>query len=219
VSAAQDLSKADELRPLDFGQLGKLPDEELMSHLRAGRGDAMAVLFDRYHRLVFNIALKILRDPSEAEDVMQSVFLEVFRVATQFDVRRGTTKVWLLQYAYHRSMNHRQRLVVRHFYNSADICDVEELLVAPRESGPASIEVKNLVSQALGSLNGVQRRTLQLAYFEGLSLREIARETGESLGNVRNHYYRGLRKLRSEMAAAHGATPSFVRREIADAGA
>jgi RNA polymerase sigma-70 factor (ECF subfamily) len=87
-----------------------------MAHLQAGHADALAILFDRYHRLVLSIAMKILRDVGEAEDLMQSVFLEIYKSAAQFDPTRGTTKVWILQYAYHRGMNRRQHLNVRNFY-------------------------------------------------------------------------------------------------------
>ncbi|HUN60909.1 MAG TPA: sigma factor, partial [Candidatus Sulfotelmatobacter sp.] len=69
----------------------ELNDEELMGQLQAGQGDALAVLFDRYHRLVLSIALKIVRDRGEAEDVMQNVFLEIFRAAAQFNPSKGNT--------------------------------------------------------------------------------------------------------------------------------
>lgn len=213
--------RPDVLEPcgLDFRELGKLADEQLMAHLKAGHGDALAVLFDRYQRLIFKVALKILRDAGEAEDVMQSVFLEIMRVAAQFDPKRGSTKVWLLQYAYHRSMNRRQLLIVRHFYDNADISDLQEVLAAPGPSGPASVETTETVKRALSHLNPVQRRVLHLAYFEGFSLKEIAASTGESFGNVRNHYYRGLSKLRLMIAENERAPGSIMRGETADAGA
>jgi RNA polymerase sigma factor (sigma-70 family) len=85
-------------------------DEQLMAQLQAGQADALTVLFDRYHRLVLGIALKIVRDRGEAEDVLHNVFLEIFRAAVQFDPAKGSTKTWLLQYAYHRSINRRQQL-------------------------------------------------------------------------------------------------------------
>jgi RNA polymerase sigma-70 factor (ECF subfamily) len=88
-----------------------------MAHLRRGQGDALAVIFDRYHRLVFHVALKILRDVGEAEDVMQNVFLEIYKASAQFDAARGNTKVWILQYAYHRSMNKRLQLIARRYSN------------------------------------------------------------------------------------------------------
>ena len=204
---------------LGFVQLSALDDEMLMAHLQAGHEDALAVLFDRYHRLVLTVALKILRDLGEAEDVMQSVFLEILRVATQFDPARGTTKVWLLQYAYHRSMNRRQALAVRHFYDSAEISEIQELMVAPNGNLLSSCETKQLIEKAMASLNAVQRRVLQMAYFEGLSLQEIAEQTGESHGNIRNHYYRGIAKLRAAMIATDPGSTAILRREVADAGA
>src|SRR5213082_2142003 len=82
-----------------------LPDEKIMSEVQADNGDAFAVLFDRFHRLVLVTALKIVRDVSEAEEVTQNVFFEIYRIAEKFDSAKGSLKVWLLQYAYHRSMN------------------------------------------------------------------------------------------------------------------
>src|SRR5215813_179794 len=102
-------------------ELKRLPDELLMAHLQAGHADVLAIIFDRYYRLVLSVAMKILRDLGEAEDLMQSVFLEIFKVAAQFDPSRGTLKVWILQYAYHRAMNRRQALNIRNFYTSADV--------------------------------------------------------------------------------------------------
>jgi RNA polymerase sigma-70 factor, ECF subfamily len=185
---------------LNFAGLKKLSDEAVMAHLKAGHSDALAVLFDRYHRLVLSIAYKILRDLSEAEDTMQSVFLEIFRVSAQFNPAKGTTKVWLLQYAYHRSLNRRQYLRIRNFYDATHGGAIEEAeeQLSPRASLPlAPVETREFLRQGLRQISAVQRRTLELAYFEGLSLREIAERTGESLGNVRHHYYRGLSHLRS----------------------
>jgi Sigma-70 region 2 len=78
-------------------------DEDVMEQLRQGHPDALPILFDRFYRLVLKIALRILRDPGEAEDVMQEVFFEIFNKAAQFDPAKGSTKTWILQYAYHQS--------------------------------------------------------------------------------------------------------------------
>src|SRR6516164_4553558 len=78
-----------------------LSDESVMEQLRQGHPDALPVLFDRFYRLVLKIALRILRDKGEAEDVTQDIFLEIFNKADQFDRSRGTAKIWILQYAYH----------------------------------------------------------------------------------------------------------------------
>ena len=185
-----------------FEQLSRLSDTHLMAHLSAGHHDALAVLFDRYHRLVLSVAFKILRDASEAEDVMQSVFLEIYRVAGQFDTARGSVKVWLLQYAYHRSLNRRDYLKVRGFYerDREGVRHAHSPESAAGEAAPGLLalpEIRCLVREGLESLNDSQRRTLHLAYFEDMPLRDIAKTTGESLGKVRHHYYRGIRRLRS----------------------
>src|SRR5215831_5921666 len=94
-----------------------LTDEDVMERLRQGHPDALATLFDRFYRLVLKIALRILRDPGEAEDLMQDVFLEIFRKASQFDPAKGSTRTWIVQYAYHRSLSRRQYLAIRKFYD------------------------------------------------------------------------------------------------------
>lgn len=187
-------------------QMKDLSDDEVMTHLQAGHGDALAVLFDRYHRLVLSIALKIVRDPGEAEDVVQNVFLEIFRSVAQFDPARGTTKAWLLQYAYHRSINRRQQLTVRHFYKQTSIEDVEKVMpdsgtLLGRFSHP---ELKHLLRQGLATLSRQQRQVLELASYDGLSMTEIASKTGETVSNVRHYYYRGLKKLRSLISGEQG---------------
>src|SRR5271154_2733099 len=142
--------------PPTFAKLKVLSDGELMAHLQSGCNDALAVLFDRYHRLVLSIALRIVRDPGEAEDVTQSVFLEIFRSVAQFDPAKGTTKVWILQYAYHRAINRRQYLNARKFYDQTSMDEVEAHLTdtAPTLGGFAPDELKHLLLQGLAILNG-----------------------------------------------------------------
>src|ERR1700733_12255285 len=96
--------------------LNSLSDEDLLERLVAGDHDSLAVLFDRYHRLVYSVAFRIVRDASEAEDVVQTVFLNVFEAAAKFDPAKGTLKVWILQYAYHRSLNKRRALSAQGVY-------------------------------------------------------------------------------------------------------
>src|SRR5690242_6274584 len=93
-----------------------LTDEDVIQRMREGDPDALPVLFDRFYRFVLKVALTILRDPCEAEDLMQDVFLEIFKRAAQFDPARGSAKTWILQYAYHRSLSRRQYLALRGYY-------------------------------------------------------------------------------------------------------
>jgi RNA polymerase sigma-70 factor (ECF subfamily) len=185
------------LPPVPYAELGKLNDEALMLRLQLGHHDALAVLFDRYHRLVMTIASRILRDAGEAEDLMQAVFLEVFRSSAQFDPAKGSTKVWLLQYAYHRSFNRRHYLSLRGLYeHSTKAEDEPERMLSKNSHSHSAMESSHLVKEALGSLNDAQRKVLELAFYEGLTMREIAGKTGDSFDSVRHNYYRGLEKLR-----------------------
>lgn len=198
------LGAQDEVTPrATCEELALMSDEDLMGQLKEGNGDALGVLFDRYHRLVMKIAIRILRDSGEAEDLMQTVFLEIFRSASQFDPARGSTRVWMLQCVYNRGFNRRQYLNLRGIYLSPEES-------TPRQDHSATghnrsldvLEASRAVKQALGYLNKAQRRALELAYYDGLTMHEIAEKTGESLDSVRHHYYRGLEKLRSVLSAA-----------------
>ena len=183
-------------RPL-YSDMLALGDERVVQELQTGNTDAFAVIFKRYHRLVHVTALHILRDASEAEDLTQSVFLEIYRKAGQFDPRRGTLKVWLLQYAYSRSINRRNYLMVRHAYNEteADAIDKEGSLWSP--SRLQFQESSRLATEALEALPDAQKQTIEMFFFEGLNLKEIAQRRNEKFSNVRHHYYRGLERLRS----------------------
>src|SRR6202048_4505176 len=108
-----------------YANLLTLDYESVMRHLQAGNTDAFAVVFKRYHRLVHVTALHILRDAGEAEDLTQTVFLEIYRRLGQFDRARGTLKVWLLQYAYSRSMHRRNYLFVRQFHKQVELSEIE----------------------------------------------------------------------------------------------
>lgn len=211
-------NKAAVYRPrLQYAELASLSDEVLMAHLQAGQHDALAVLFDRYHRLVLAIALRILREAGEAEDLMQSVFLEIFRCAAQFDAAKGTAKIWILQYAYHRSFNRRQYLNLRGIYDCPEeTLSAPKAPVAERAGSLNVLESARLVQEALGHLNKTQRSVLELAFYQGLTMREIAQSKGDSFVSVRHHYYRGLEKLRSFLCdvpnagvgtAVHGEVP------------
>jgi RNA polymerase sigma-70 factor (ECF subfamily) len=169
-----------------------------MQALRMGCNDALAVLFERHSPLVFRIARAILRDDGEAEETVQRVFLDVFKAVNQFNPDRGTFKTWLLQYAYHRSINRRQHLESNRFYSRDEL---DELAPAEFSCGGYLLclppqEVVCLVEQVLATLESHQRRVLELTYFEGLTAEEIAKKTGVTASSVRHNLYRGLAKLR-----------------------
>ena len=186
--------------------LETLDDAALMDALRKGCNDALAVLFERHSALVFRIARAILRDDGEAEETVQRVFLDVFRAMNQFDSARGSFKTWLLQYAYHRTINRREHLQANHFYNREEL---DELAPAELFYGAGHLlclppqEVACLVEQVLALLEPHQRKVIELTYFEGLTAEEVARMTGNSASSVRNNLYRGLSKLRNAILENH----------------
>jgi len=186
--------------PCSPSRLRMLTDEDLMTALRVGCNDALAVLFERHSPLVFRIARAILHDDGEAEETVQRVFLDVFKAVNQFNPDRGTFKTWLLQYAYHRSIDRRQHLQSSRFYSRDEL---DDLMPAKLFNGPGHLvclppqEVICLVEEVLATLESRQRRVIELTYFEGLTAQEIATKTGDSASSVRHSLYRGLAKLRS----------------------
>src|SRR5215469_3387456 len=195
----------------------KHSDEELIGGLCAGTAAALSTLFDRYYRLVFSVALKILHDRGEAEDMMQEVFFEIYRTPEKFDPARGSVKTWILQYAYHRSLNRRRYLKVRGFYEARQ----DSLLgvwgrdlSSNHPSGLTQKEWEAVFTSGFKTLKEKERKTLELAYFKGLLLKEVANQMGEPLANVRNYYYRGLKKLRSFVNERHLLHTSASKPEV-----
>jgi RNA polymerase sigma-70 factor, ECF subfamily len=193
-------SPQDDSNRTPYADLLVCPDDQVMRELQAGNNDAFAVIFRRYHRLVHMTALRILRDAGEAEDLTQSVFLEIYRKVGQFDPARGTLKVWLLQFAYSRSMNRNNYLQVRAVELVGGAEDVEEAETLWRPMRPPQQEAALLTEQILATLTQPQRETIGLFFFEGLTLKEIAERRQETFSNVRHHYYRGLKQLREALA-------------------
>jgi RNA polymerase sigma-70 factor, ECF subfamily len=190
------MKSPDRGRP-SYPELLPFSDEAVMKEVQAQNGDALAVLFDRYHNAVLGVSLKILRNRAEAEDVLQAIFLEIYQKAGQFDPAKGSVYIWVMQYAYHRSINRKNYLLVRQFYGNVPVGDLTEFDQGVHKlySKPSQ-ECRQFVHQALALLTEGQKRTIEMVHFEGLTLKEIAEKTDEPFSNVRHHYYRGLAKLK-----------------------
>lgn len=188
-------------------------DEQLLERIQQRNEEALLALFRRYHSLVFSIGCRILRDPGEAEDLVQEVFLRLHSKENSFDASKGSARTWLVQMVYRRAFDRRAYLNRRQFYHGTD-----EAAYANAVGGAKSLEmdvVERLTAQqlraAFDELSQNQRETLELFFFEGLKLAEIAERTGEDIKNVRHHYYRGLERLRQlarEMTRDEGCSDS-----------
>ncbi len=186
------------------GRIARAADEDLIDLLRRGSNEALTVLFDRYHRLVFHVALRIVRDPGEAEDVVQTVFLSIFRAVANFDRRKGPVRVWLLQYAYHRALHRKRHLSANQFYRWEELEAAMEVGAARAYLGDSRENVR-LVDQLLGQLKPRQRSVLELTYYEGLTAEEVAHRLNQSVHVVRHDLRRSLATLRGAMLSTDAA--------------
>jgi RNA polymerase sigma-70 factor, ECF subfamily len=198
------------LRAHRWPALNGQTDEELAESVLAGEQDALAVLFDRYHKIVYSIALRIVRDSGEAEEVVQTVFLDFYRALAQFDARKGILKIWLIQYAYHRALHRKRHLTANRFYEWVDLEDANAELVY--RWNPADVaRAARLMEQLLHHMSPRRRRILELTYFEGLTASEIALELGYSVHVVRHELYRGLAALRKELGERNQSDGSLAK--------
>ena len=161
--------------------------QTLLRRLAAGDTEALGEFYDLYAGLVNGLALRILHDASDAEDVVQEVFVQAWRQASRFDVSRGTPEAWLCTMARTRALDRLRRRVSRRE-------DPEEAAPAPTTT-PRSAEAI-AVCKALGGLSADQRRALDLAYYEGLTQTEIAARLGEPLGTVKTRIRTAMIRLR-----------------------
>jgi RNA polymerase sigma-70 factor (ECF subfamily) len=183
-------------------------DETLISRIVEGNREALGVLFRRHARIVRGVAYRVLRDPSEADDLLQDVFLLIHRLSGTFDPSKGPARFWILQMTYRRAISRRRYLSARHYYNRLNVEGAAEepgrVLTNLDHSENSMIqgyERKQALEGWDRDLSDSQRKTLHLFFFEGYTFEEIATKLGQSVGNARNHYYRGLEKLRKQISA------------------
>jgi RNA polymerase sigma-70 factor (ECF subfamily) len=185
---------------LELACLHRLSDEELMEKLQGGRHDALTVLFERHRVLVYRIARSILRSDTEGEDVVQEVFIDVFRAAEKYDCKKSRFKVWLLMYTYHRSIDKRRKLEAKRYYNTDGLDETEVQACLERGERRAfslqSVEASLLVDRALTMIKPHERLAIELVYYQGLTLAEASARSGMSVKTLEHSFYRGLKKLR-----------------------
>ena len=170
-------------------------ERSIVSGIRSGREDAMAQLYDRYSAIVYSVALRVLGETAAAEDVLQEVFLQLWRNPAAFDANRGSLAAWLAVITRNRAID-----AVRKRRPTSDLEDMvvaAELDVESEASRKIAIDT---VRSALAGMPAEQRRAIELAFFEGLTHTEVAAKLGEPLGTVKTRIRSALQALRKVMA-------------------
>jgi RNA polymerase sigma-70 factor (ECF subfamily) len=171
-------------------------DLALVTASRSGDQGAMAALYDRYSSIVYSVALRVLQDTGAAEDVLQDIFMQLWRNPGAFDASRGNMGAWLAVIARHRAID---ALRKRRPEN-----DIEDVVVSVEPDLASEADRSRAMDKVRGALQTMpvpQRSALEMAYFEGLTHIEIAAKTGEPLGTIKTRIRTGLLSLRKVLAA------------------
>jgi RNA polymerase sigma-70 factor (ECF subfamily) len=172
--------------------VGEASDLSLVARVRARDESAMGALYDRYSSLVYAVALRVLGDTGAAEDVLQEIFLQLWRKPAAFDSARGSMGAWLAVIARNRAID-----ALRKRKPETDIEDVvlsvETNFADNADRGRALAKIREL----MGTMAAPQRSALEMAFFEGLTHTEIAEKTGEPLGTIKTRIRAGLLSLRA----------------------
>jgi len=175
---------------------GVTGDGALLSAIRSGDDSAMAALYDRYSSVVYSVALRILSDTAAAEDVLQEVFMQLWRNPAKFDASRGALAPWLAVIARNRAID-----TLRKRHPESDMDDVVVSVLPDMAGGAERSRAMEKVRSVLAGMPVAQRSALEMAYFEGLTHTEIAAKSGEPLGTVKTRIRSGLMALRKAFEA------------------
>jgi RNA polymerase sigma-70 factor, ECF subfamily len=186
--------------------LAHLSDEALLSLVASSDDGALAELYDRFGRVAYGLALRILRDEALAQDAVQEAFLAVWRSADRFLAERAKASTWILTLVHRRAVD----LVRREDRRRGEPL---ESAAEPVASGTTEDEAelgfeRRVVQEALRQLTPEQREALELGYYGGLTQSELAERLGQPLGTIKSRMFTGLSRLRDLLADA-GLERSF----------
>jgi RNA polymerase sigma-70 factor, ECF subfamily len=176
-------------------------DRTALARMARGDHDALAELYDRHARPVYSLALRILQDRADAEDVVQEAFAQAWAQAARYDAQRGAVAAWLLTLARSRAIDRLRSKRARPDRSAGEnaVVDVADAAATP-DLQLLSAEQVDRVRVALRDLPALQRVTLELAYYEGLSHAEIAEQLEQPLGTVKTRIRQGMIRLREALA-------------------
>jgi RNA polymerase sigma-70 factor (ECF subfamily) len=183
---------------------GPVEDADLVARVSAGSPEALGALYDRHAPHMLGLALQVLGNRRDAEDLLHDVFLEVWRKSAMFDPERATARTWLLVMVRSRAIDRLRAFAVA---RRSGVCDQPELREAP-DPDAELVVLRQLdrqrVLDALASLPPVHREIVSLLYLEGCTCREIAGRCGVPVGTVKSRLARALVLLRDRVAESGG---------------
>ncbi len=171
-------------------------DSILLGLVQRGDEQAMASIFDRYSKVVYSVALRVLRDPSGAEDVLQEIFMQIWRNPDSFIATRGSLGGWLAVVSRNRSIDALRR--------RRPTDNIDDMPLASSYNLANEAELHSLMEKARGAIQMLpveQRKTLEMAFFDGLTHSEIAEMTGDPLGTVKTRIRSALLTVRKAFQA------------------
>ena len=172
------------------------PDASLLAAITKGDEAAMASLYSRHAKRIYSVALRVLRDPSSAEDVLQEIFMQIWRDPTAFIATRGSLEGWLAVVARNRAIDVIRRRKPSELVDDLPLPSPQNVLAEVEHS-----VTLDRVKQVVATLPHEQRRALELAFFHGLTHNEIAKETGDPLGTVKTRIRVALQTLEKAFRA------------------
>ncbi len=186
------------IHPVDYT---KLDDAALVALVARRDERALGVLYDRYSRLAFSLAVRIVGDRALAEEITADSFISVWRASSSYSAERGRFVSWLMSVVRHRAIDELRRLNVRPEGSSVELNEALQSTAQP-DGLDDIVDLRRrqeVVRSVLANLPPAQREALELAYFGGLTQQEIAEKTGTPLGTVKTRMRLGLVKLREEL--------------------
>lgn len=177
-------------------------EEALLVAVGKGSKEALGDLYRSLARIVYSVAIRILEDAGEAEDLVHEVFLALHEHAHRFDPSKGTARTWILCIASNRALNRRAFLKARKHYQSDELLESQFLGALAISSEQASVDMitaRKLLELLPIVLSPEQRRTLEMHFVRGFTFREIAEELSMPLNSVHKQYYRACARLRAHI--------------------
>lgn len=177
--------------------LQPVPDSALVERIMAGDEGALSALYDRYSGMLYAMLLRILKDTGAAEEVLQDLFLQLWRGAARFDASRGSLGGWLLVIGRNRALSRLRGKQRREILPDPEEFSFEAVPSSENlEDEAARMQLMNRLRGAMAALPEEQREAVELAYFEGMTQTEIAARTGSPLGTVKSRVRAAMQTLK-----------------------